>query len=415
MNALTSASNFLNYFFSTNNEIPINEAVTRIEQEALYSDDIDRKPFWGGFSREQFSSIHPDLQKTVSLFEKEGVQNKTALDLGCGNAASAMHLLEKGWQVTAVDFSQDALDTFKEMVERINPDWVKNGQLTLKCADLETFRFPENVTMIVASSVLPYINPLKVKEIWDKIHVSLAPSGRLIGNFFPGTLFEPMNKLMRAAMGGWFTDIATVRALLLDKNYEIEVCNINTIFSLTRHIQFVAKKEGKNKSKRALIPLHFSSYFDAIRSLPSKSIFSHLSPFLTDRLIELREASKIAILGSGIVTLTQTILGLDTTIASYTLVASIGAWFFLKKCAQKMEPIAQRRIRELRSIDYENSPELAAEKQKIKKLQSNEKVQKLFNPPPPKKLEEFFQELGIDLKALSETDPELSKILADVL
>src|SRR3990167_9627835 len=85
------------------NKIDSFEAFTRIEQEAIYFDGIDRRGFWTTYSREPVSGIHPSLDKVVSQFEKEGIEEKTALDLGCGKACSTLYLLEKGWKVIAVD------------------------------------------------------------------------------------------------------------------------------------------------------------------------------------------------------------------------------------------------------------------------------------------------------------------------
>ena len=46
----------------------------------------------------------------VLVEEIDGLAPGTALDLGCGEGADAIWLAEQGWQVTAADISQAALD-----------------------------------------------------------------------------------------------------------------------------------------------------------------------------------------------------------------------------------------------------------------------------------------------------------------
>ncbi len=50
-----------------------------------------------------------------------------ALDLGCGNGRHALWLAERGWRVTAVDFSTEALRQARERAAatRIDVDWVE--------------------------------------------------------------------------------------------------------------------------------------------------------------------------------------------------------------------------------------------------------------------------------------------------
>jgi len=49
-------------------------------------------------------------QNNRALEEIDGLAPGTALDLGCGEGADAIWLAERGWQVTAADISQAALD-----------------------------------------------------------------------------------------------------------------------------------------------------------------------------------------------------------------------------------------------------------------------------------------------------------------
>lgn len=61
-----------------------------------------------------------------------------ALDLGAGEGRTALWLAQRGWQVTAVDFSDVALDRGRQRVE----DAAVSGGVEWVCADLTTYDPP---------------------------------------------------------------------------------------------------------------------------------------------------------------------------------------------------------------------------------------------------------------------------------
>ena len=64
---------------------------------------------------------------SVVLDALDGLAPGRALDLGCGNGRHAMWLAERGWRVTAVDFSTEALRQARERAAAIGVevDWVE--------------------------------------------------------------------------------------------------------------------------------------------------------------------------------------------------------------------------------------------------------------------------------------------------
>lgn len=64
---------------------------------------------------------------SVVLAELEGLASGRALDFGCGNGRHAMWLAERGWRVTAVDFSTEALRQARQRsaASGIHVDWVE--------------------------------------------------------------------------------------------------------------------------------------------------------------------------------------------------------------------------------------------------------------------------------------------------
>ena len=64
--------------------------------------------------------------------ELSGLPQGRALDLACGEGRNAIWLARQGWQVTAVDFAQAALDKGRMLAEALDVAWV--------CADATTWR-----------------------------------------------------------------------------------------------------------------------------------------------------------------------------------------------------------------------------------------------------------------------------------
>ena len=62
---------------------------------------------------------------SVVLAALEGLAPGRALDLGCGNGRHAMWLAERGWRVTAVDFSTEALRQARERAA--TSEWRSTG------------------------------------------------------------------------------------------------------------------------------------------------------------------------------------------------------------------------------------------------------------------------------------------------
>jgi SAM-dependent methyltransferase len=66
-----------------------------------------------------------------------------AVDLAAGEGRNALWLAGRGWQVTAVDFSQVALDKGRRVAGDAAVAWV--------CADVTTWRAPEPVDLVVVA------------------------------------------------------------------------------------------------------------------------------------------------------------------------------------------------------------------------------------------------------------------------
>jgi len=124
---------------------------------------------------------NPTLQKFCHLASKG-----KALDIACGAGQNAMFLLQQGFFVEAVDFSQEALKYLDKSIVSY-------------CCNIETFEFKkEYYDLIVNFNFLD-------RSIFTKIKSSLKPHGLLIfetfnykkTDFNPDYLLAP-NELLRS-------------------------------------------------------------------------------------------------------------------------------------------------------------------------------------------------------------------------
>lgn len=95
---------------------------------------------------------------------------------GCGSAWEAVHLAERGWPVTALDFSPAAVDRARAVLG--------SAAVDLVCADFFTFTPAAPYRLIYERAFLCAL-PRKLWADWGRRVAELLPSaGRLAGFFF---------------------------------------------------------------------------------------------------------------------------------------------------------------------------------------------------------------------------------------
>jgi tellurite methyltransferase len=114
------------------------------------------------------------LGRTLSRFQGAG----SAIDLGCGTGRESIFLLERGWQVLAIDQQASAIQTLRSSAA---PDMA--GRLQALVAAFETLDLPP-ADLIWAGISLPFCHPSQFDTLWRKICSALVPGGRFAGDFF---------------------------------------------------------------------------------------------------------------------------------------------------------------------------------------------------------------------------------------
>lgn len=105
--------------------------------------------------------------------EVSGLTPGRALDLGTGEGRNAVWLAEQGWQVTAVDFSQVALERAAAAADRtgVHVDWVS--------ADLTAYT-PAAAAFDLVVILYLHLPPDDRRAVFDRAAAALRPGGRLL-------------------------------------------------------------------------------------------------------------------------------------------------------------------------------------------------------------------------------------------
>ena len=149
---------------------------------------------WNGWSRSRFGKPVYDLWLDDYKSDLDKFKNTKFLDLGCGNGADTLYLVERGYKVISVDYS-------KEAVNNINSN-IKGGEG--KILDMnEKFFFDDNsFNIIIADICLHFFNEEKTKHIMREIKRILNKGGILLArvssindkNYGAGSGFEIENQ-----------------------------------------------------------------------------------------------------------------------------------------------------------------------------------------------------------------------------
>jgi len=98
----------------------------------------------------------------------------TALDMGCGSGVDSVHLAKLGWQVTSLDFMQDALDMTRECAEQagLELDYVR--------ADITRWQNDARFDLLLDSGLLHNLGREEIPDYRQKIITWLKPEGHFV-------------------------------------------------------------------------------------------------------------------------------------------------------------------------------------------------------------------------------------------
>lgn len=129
--------------------------------------------YWNNVYRSiKHNKITYDLWLDKFKFILENHKNDRVLDLGCGTGSDTLYLSERGYNVIACDYSQEALSIVKENIKGI-----ESVQLDI------SKRLPfhdNNVGLIIADLSIHYFNEETTFSIMDELKRIMKNNGHLI-------------------------------------------------------------------------------------------------------------------------------------------------------------------------------------------------------------------------------------------
>lgn len=144
-----------------------------MEKKLENSKEYWDKGYWGKNIQDNKTDFLKDNWMEKYINEIEKVEDKKAIDLGCGLGQDTKWLLDRGFDVLSCDISDIALEKLKELVPNS-----KTMQLNVK----EKLPFYDNsIGLINANLSIHYFNMKDTMEIFNDIYRVLKPNGLFIG------------------------------------------------------------------------------------------------------------------------------------------------------------------------------------------------------------------------------------------
>ncbi len=127
---------------------------------------------WKNADKSRWLTPSEDCVYLSYKWKKEGV--KTILDLGCGLGRHTLYFAQNGFQVSAVDLSEDAVQATQSLQKE------NNVKFSCRTADMMSLPFPENTFDAVFSyHVISHQDTPGVQAVIGEITRVLKPEGRL--------------------------------------------------------------------------------------------------------------------------------------------------------------------------------------------------------------------------------------------
>jgi SAM-dependent methyltransferase len=133
---------------------------------------------WAGYYDEQEErEPRPFLLDALASFEGEA-RTGVAVDLGCGQGFETAELLRRGWDVVAIDATEEGI---RRLRRRIPGD--RAERLETVVARMEDVAIVE-ADLVHAGFSLPYCRPDAFAGVWEGIRSAIRPGGRFAGQLF---------------------------------------------------------------------------------------------------------------------------------------------------------------------------------------------------------------------------------------
>ena len=105
-----------------------------------------------------------------------------ALDIGCGRGELAHYFAQEGFEVTAIDYSKDAIELTEKSFEG-EPQLRRRVEVI--CSDVCTAKLSGKYDVMVAADLIEHLSPRELETLYARLADHLARKGVLIVHTFP--------------------------------------------------------------------------------------------------------------------------------------------------------------------------------------------------------------------------------------
>jgi len=225
------------------------------------------------------STLHVDMESLYQPFLALLPENAHILDLGCGAGRDSLAFKNKGYQVDAIDYSE-------ELVK-------KATELTGIQVKYQSFYDLNEVAVydgIWACASLLHCERRRLAEVLKRMLRALKPDGVLYMSFKygdsdrekDGREFTDLNEQQAQELLAQFDQVSLIQQwITVDKRPEREERWLNILWKNTEFNYYPNKliQRHKIKEKHQNIPADHGIYFWWIKNLPSKVPLSHCVRF----------------------------------------------------------------------------------------------------------------------------------------
>lgn len=173
--------------------------------------------------------------EALSFFETS--DQRTALDLGSGDGTESCYLLQKGWQVTAIDKEAAAI---RQLLGKLELSYKQN--LQVKVSSFEKAKLP-SVDFVYAGLSLPFCTSLSYSELLRNIQLALKEKGLFAGHFFGPNDYRASTESILTVQEEELRELLEPFELLVLRNLEEDA---PSALGVTRHwhyFEVIAKKK----------------------------------------------------------------------------------------------------------------------------------------------------------------------------
>jgi len=236
------------------------------------------------------------------------------LDLGCGRGELSHYFAEEGFDVTAVDYSRDAIKLTEESFKgeehlRRNVDVI--------CADVCTLKLSKKYDLAVAVDLIEHLSPPELEKLYSNVARHLSRNGFLILHTFPNRWYYQYDyarkRKIAASLGAYLPPEPRSR-------YE-QLMHINEQSprvmkkSLSRHFRHVLLWFAKPEEAAGSLVRRFSNH--ELCALPDLFAVASHSSFKTEQVIALLQTRPLTDIQPGALSLSAALVSRELKSGSY--------------------------------------------------------------------------------------------------